>query len=136
MSLLVKKEGILSTIQDPGRIGYRRFGINPSGVMDQTSARLINYLLGNDANAPVIEVHYPVGLYEFEQECLFAIGGADFCPKLNGQAIRRHTIVSVSADDVLSFGSKVDGNRAYLAIRGGFRADCWLGSTSTNLRAS
>jgi allophanate hydrolase subunit 2 len=34
MSLLIKKDGILTTVQDLGRNGFRQFGINPNGAMD------------------------------------------------------------------------------------------------------
>jgi hypothetical protein len=32
---------------------YRRFGVNPGGVMDRAAVRLINALLANDENAAV-----------------------------------------------------------------------------------
>ncbi len=38
MSIRIEKSGILSTIQDTGRTGFRRFGINPNGAMDKTAA--------------------------------------------------------------------------------------------------
>jgi antagonist of KipI len=59
MSLLVLKSGILTTFQDSGRAGFRRFGINPGGAMDRAAARLINILLGNDENETVLEMHFP-----------------------------------------------------------------------------
>ena len=46
MSIQILKTGILSTVQDTGRNGYRRFGINPNGAMDRTAARLIEYFTG------------------------------------------------------------------------------------------
>ena len=63
MSLLVTKEGMLTTVQDLGRYGRRSFGVNPSGVMDRTATRLLNLLLGNNENAPVLEMHFPAGEY-------------------------------------------------------------------------
>ena len=135
MSIVVKKEGILSTIQDLGRFGYRRFGINPGGVMDRTSARAVNYLLGNEPTAAVIEFHFPAGSFEFENECDFAIGGADFSAKLDDRVVRTGTVDTASVGSVLSFERRVSGNRAYLAVAGGFEAEVWLGSASTNLLA-
>ena len=55
MSLVCLKSGLLTTVQDLGRNGFRRFGINPAGAMDTAAVRLINLLLGNDENAPVLE---------------------------------------------------------------------------------
>jgi antagonist of KipI len=135
MSILIRKEGILTTIQDLGRIGNRRFGINPSGAMDRTAVRLLNILVGNDENETVFEMHFPAGLLEFEKECVFAIGGADFSPTINDKRLRNWCSCKASAGDVLSFKTKASGNRAYLAACGGFSADRWLDSASTNLRA-
>ncbi|MBA3634788.1 MAG: hypothetical protein H0W58_18585, partial [Acidobacteria bacterium] len=64
MSILVQKSGLLSTIQDLGRKGYRRFGINPNGAMDQQAVRLINILLGNDENEAVLEMHFPAPILQ------------------------------------------------------------------------
>ncbi len=59
MSIIIEKSGLLSTIQDLGRTGSRRFGINPNGAMDKTAVRLINILLGNDEAEAVLEMHFP-----------------------------------------------------------------------------
>jgi antagonist of KipI len=93
-------------------------------------------LLGNERNAPVIELHFPAGSFEFESDRHFAVGGADFWGKLNGRAIDNHTVIKASSGSMLSFERRNSGNRAYLAIEGGFEADRWLGSASTNLRAA
>ena len=136
MSIVVIKEGMLSTIQDLGRIGYRQFGINPGGVMDRTSTRAVNYLLGNEPNAAVIELHFPAGSFEFQENCNFAISGADFAGRLDGVAIQNLTVTKASPGSLLIFERRVAGNRAYLAVEGGFASERWLGSASTNIRAA
>ncbi len=135
MSLLIQKAGILGTVQDLGRFGYRRFGINTGGAMDRTAVRLINILLGNDESAAVIEMHFPASEIVFEAACKFAIGGADFSPELDNLSIGNWRSYSVQAGSVLRFPAKRLGHRAYLAVSGGFSADFWLGSRSTNLVA-
>jgi len=104
--------------------------------MDRTSARAINYLLGNEPDAAVIELHFPAGSFEFAQDCHFAVGGADFDAKLNSDRIEAGAVTEASSGSLLSFESRISGNRAYLAVAGGFDADRWLGSASTNLRAA
>ena len=136
MSLLVSKPGILTTVQDHGRTGYRSLGINPGGVMDRTAARLVNTLLGSDASEAVLEMHFTAGEFVFETEISFAIGGADFGALLNGRELRNWSVASANKGDVLKFSERRIGNRAYLAVAGGFRIDEWLGSKSTNLVAS
>ena len=46
MSITVLNPGLLTTVQDQGRIGYQQFGVSVSGVMDPRSAALANILAG------------------------------------------------------------------------------------------
>ena len=135
MSLLIQKEGILTTIQDLGRNGYRDLGINPGGAMDRTAARLINILLGNDEREAVLEFHFPAGIIVFEQPTVFALGGADFDTRLDGEKIENWRPYFADAGSKLRFAGKNSGSRLYLSVRGGFAAEKWLGSFSTNLVA-
>jgi len=135
MSILIKKPGILSTVQDLGRCGYRRLGINPNGVMDRTATRLVNILLGNDENAAVIEMHFPAGEIVFERDCLFALGGGSLGAHLDGNAAINWRVHRAAKDSTLTFSNRAFGNRSYLAIRGGFQIEKWLDSASTNLTA-
>ena len=134
MSLFVKKSGIFDTFQDLGRQNYRRFGINPNGVMDRTAARLINILLGNDANEAVLEMHFPAPNIIFEEAAFFAVGGANFDWRLNDLPIENWRIYAADKGDTLKSNGSVSGNRAYLAIKGGFEIGKWLGSASANLQ--
>ena len=68
MSLKIIKAGILDTIQDTGRNGWRHLGINPSGTMDRFSAGLANALLGKKLEAPVIELHFPASAFVFQKK--------------------------------------------------------------------
>src|SRR5258708_5147520 len=135
MSILIEKAGLLATVQDLGRTGYRRFGINPNGVMDTAAARLINILLGNDEGEAVLEMHFPAPKIVFETDTVFALGGGDFAPKLDGDHIENWQCCFAEKGSSLVFSEKLLGNRAYLAVRGGFRLEDWLGSSSTNLMA-
>ncbi len=135
MSIFVKKSGILTTLQDLGRKGFRRFGINPNGAMDTQAARLINILLGNDETEAVFEMHFPAPVFEFEEAAVIALGGADFNAKINDKPIENWRPVHVKKGNVLGFSKKNFGIRAYLAVKGGLAIEKWLGSFSTNLRA-
>ena len=126
---------MLTTIQDLGRTGSRRFGINPNGVMDTLAARAINIALGNHENDAVLEMHFPAAEIEFTEETFLAISGADFGAELDGTSISNWQTTNAGKSSVLKFRKKVLGNRAYLAVKGGFKTDEWLGSRSTNLAA-
>lgn len=132
----MQKSGLLSTIQDLGRQGFRRFGINPGGAMDKQAVRLINILLGNDDAEAVLEMHFPAPLLEFEADALIALGGADFGASLNNNEIENWRPFFIEKGSVLEFKKRVFGSRAYLAVKGGFAVKKWLKSSSTNLAAN
>jgi antagonist of KipI len=132
MSILIQKAGILTTVQDTGRTGFRHYGINPNGVMDTAAASLINILLGNPESEGVLEMHFPADTIHFEEDAVFAIGGAEFGAKLDGQPVQNWRPTFASKGSTLKFTSKILGNRAYLAAAGGFHLERWLGSLSTN----
>ena len=126
---------MLTTVQDLGRTRWRRFGINPNGVMDTIAARAINIALGNDENLAVLEMHFPAAEVEFTRDTNFAISGADFAAELNGGSISNWQTANATKGSILKFRGKISGNRAYLAVNGGFKLDEWLDSRSTNLAA-
>ena len=136
MSILFKKSSILSTIQDSGRNGFRRFGINPNGAMDVSAARLINILLGNIESEAILEMHFPAPILKFEEPAIIALGGAKFGANLNDEAIENWRPYYIGKNQTLSFPDKISGNRAYLTIKGGFKIERWLNSASTNLTAN
>ena len=135
MSVQILKSGILTTVQDLGRNGFRRFSINPNGAMDRSAARLVNVLLGNDENEAVLEIHFPAAEILFEKDSFFALGGADFSATLDDARIENWRAHYAKKGNVLRFPKKISGNRAYLSIKGGFEIKDWLGSASTNLTA-
>lgn len=135
MSILITKTGVLDTFQDSGRNGFRKLGINPNGAMDKTAVRLINILLGNDENEAVLEMHFPACEIEFEDNVMFAVGGANFDAKLDVESINNWQIYAANKGQKLKFIKKILGNRCYLAVKDGFKIKKWLNSSSTNLTA-
>jgi antagonist of KipI len=128
------KPGILSTIQDAGRNGYRYLGVNPNGAMDSIAVRLLNILLQNKEDEAAVEVHFPGPDIFFEKDTIIAIGGADFSPYLLNETkpVNNWQCTWVPAGSTLKFRKRISGQRAYIAIKGGIRANEWLGSKSTN----
>lgn len=128
------KPGILSTVQDTGRNGYRYLGINPNGAMDKMTVRLLNILLQNKENEAAIEVHFPGPEIFFEEDTIIAIGGADFSPFLLNETrqINNWQCTLIPAGSTLKFRKRLWGQRAYIAVKGGLSVNEWLGSKSTN----
>lgn len=136
MSLKIIKTGILDTLQDMGRYGYQHLGINPGGMMDKFSAQIANILVGNKVNEAVIELHFPASVFIFQQPALIALSGADFSASINGEKIPSLHPVLVNKNAVLQFHRVAKGARTFIAVKGGFNVPAWLGSTSTNLKAT
>ncbi len=129
--------GIMSTIQDQGRRGYRAFGVPVSGVMDRYAFTMANILAGNGRGAAeaVVEMTMRGGRFRFPKEAYVAVCGADMQGKLNGRKIKNWLGFYVPPDSELAFGYAVTGCRAYLAFSGGVAVPQVMGSRSTYLRA-
>lgn len=134
MSTKITRPGIMSTLLDAGRTGYRHIGIGSGGAMDRFALGLANYLVGNDDKAAVIEMHFPAPEIIVEQDTIMALTGADFSATLDGMPLPPWRAFTVKKDAVLRFVKPILGARAYLAVSGGWQAQKWLGSYSTQLR--
>jgi antagonist of KipI len=136
MSIKIIKPGILDSLQDAGRYGYRHMGINPTGAMDTYAAAVANFLVGNESGEAVIEMHFPASVFLFEQPAIIALSGADFTASINGERIFLYRPIMVSKNSILQFHKQESGARCYLAVRGGFNIVKWLSSAGTNLKAN
>ncbi|EDM34158.1 putative allophanate hydrolase [Pedobacter sp. BAL39] len=132
----VLKAGLLSTVQDLGRMAHRKDGITPSGAMDAFALRLGNILLGNPEGSAGLECTVLGPAIEFESNRLILLAGADLSAKINGDAIPLWRPIRVAAGDRLTFAAAVSGCRCYLLVAGGFDVPELLGSKSTHLKAA
>ena len=122
--------GMYSFVQDKGRFGFAKQGIPQAGYLDSHAATLANILLKNNENDALIEITFGQGRFKFKTATYICITGANFSPKLNGQAIQVHQVYYVAPDDVLSFGKRSYGARTYLAVQRGVQSQIVLGSRS------
>ena len=134
MSLEIMKAGVLDTVQDAGRPGYRKWGIGPGGVMDHYAAWIANALVGNERDAAVLELHFPAPHILFHRDVLVSLTGADLAATIQGYEVPLWRPLIVKAGNTLTFRQRNKGARCYLAIRGGLAVAPWLGSRSTNLK--
>lgn len=112
------------SIQDQGRAGHRRWGIPQSGFMDTSSAHMANRLVGNAAEASLIE--FALGSLTVEavspiKLALVGSGGRHLYELHSGEIIRLPPPVGVYS---------------YLAIAGVLLAKTDFGSQSTYLPAA
>lgn len=131
--LQVEKAGLLTTVQDLGRPNAIAAGVQPGGAMDRFAHAAANLLVGNDPGLATLECTLVGPALIAEQTCLVAITGADLDARVNGAAAPAWTSLRLGPGDRLAFAGRRQGARAYIAIAGGFAADRWLGSLSTNL---
>ena len=120
--------GLYSTIQDSGRIGFRKYGVPPSGPMDKQSADMANHLLNNSLDAALMEITMHGPKLFFSVDTQITIFGADISPRLNDYEIDCNKVIGVAAGDTLSFGLLRFGVRCYLAVKDGFQTEKILDS--------
>jgi len=132
MSFKVKNGGIFSTIQDQGRYGLMHQGRTPSGVMDEY-AYLWGQKLLNQKNRNVIEVMVGLKLEALESMSI-AVTGADLSFKINGISLPIWQSYYLKQGDIISFEKQIAGQRAYVAVKGGFRVAKVYGSCSTTIK--
>jgi antagonist of KipI len=132
-ALRVEKPGLLTTVQDLGRPGHRKFGVPPSGAMDRFALAAANRLVGNPEGAAGLECALNGPVLLALQPCLVAVTGADFTPCVNGAEMPLWTGVYLAAGERLSFTGRRWGARCYIAVAGGLAGSRWLGSLATYL---
>jgi len=136
MSLEVVRPGLLTTMQDLGRNGYRKYGVTVGGAMDPFALRAANLLVGNGEGEAALEITLDGPALKFHRDALIALCGGDLSPSLDGAPVPMWRPVWVREGGVLRFGVPGLGCRAYLAVAGGFDAALVMGSRSTDLRAA
>ncbi|MEM9324673.1 MAG: biotin-dependent carboxyltransferase family protein [Bacteroidota bacterium] len=133
--LEVLDSGLLTTIQDTGRAGFRQYGVPVCGALDPISSRLANYLVGNASSDALLEITLMGPRLRFLTAAAFALSGADLSPSLNRVPLKMNETQFAVKGDVLRFGRRRHGVRCYLSISGGFSGNDLLGSRATHLRS-
>ena len=132
-SLVVESPGLLTAVQDLGRMGFGPLGVSPSGAADPVALRLGNLLVGNEVGAAALEMTLMGGSFVFPEGAVIALAGADFGAALDGRALEMWTPHAVQPGAKLTLGPTRNFARCYLAIAGGIQVTPFLGSASTHL---
>ncbi|WP_182083998.1 biotin-dependent carboxyltransferase family protein [Aureimonas sp. ME7] len=131
MAVNVISPGLATTVQDLGRPGYYHLGIPEGGGMDRFATAIANLLVGNEAEAALLEATFMGPELEFTADAAVAVTGGELPPKVNGEERPTWESFPVKAGDRLSFGYLKSGARAYIAISGGIDVPVVLGSRTT-----
>lgn len=131
----ILRPGLLTTVQDGGRMGYQAFGVPVCGAMDWVSLARANILAGNEWEEAALEITGMGPAIRFERDCVFALSGADFSANLSGQSLAPDGAWLAHEGDLLEMGAAKGGFRAYLAVSGGLDIPKVMESRSTCLAA-
>ncbi|MFI9546066.1 biotin-dependent carboxyltransferase family protein [Streptomyces sp. NPDC052016] len=132
-ALAVVRAGALTTVQDRGRPGHAHLGVPRSGALDAPAAALVNRLVGNPADAAVLETTLNGCAVRPRSTVTVAVGGAPCPVTVDGRPAAWGAPVRVPAGALLDVGPAVRGVRSYVAVAGGIAVEPVLGSRSTDL---
>lgn len=122
--------GFGASIQDRGRLGWRRFGVPRSGCMDAHAGEVANRLLENQPDAPMVELLLQGAKFEMLADGWLALCGADVIATI--PLWRAH---HAKKGEILKIQTSRSGVWAYLAVAGGFAWPESFGSASYYARA-
>ncbi len=136
--LVVRCPGPSMTLRDHGQRGWRRFGVPAGGVMDRVSAAVANALVGNPANAAILEFMLWGGTFEVAADsCQLAISGGPFPISAAGQWMAPNRSFHLRRGDLLRIDPAPHAVWGYLAVAGGFEApqplECAAAYTTSSL---
>ena len=130
MSIRIHKAGVLSSLQDRGRFGFRRYGVPASGSMDQHAASIANLLTGNLRDEAVLEITLHGMQVEFIDDSLVAFTGGGSRPFIGDRPMDINKAIWVPRGSVMDFRYHPTGCRLYMAIAGGWIAEKIMNSRS------
>jgi biotin-dependent carboxylase-like uncharacterized protein len=131
MTISIMQPGLMTTIQDSGRVMMAHLGIPKSGFMDKKSAQLANKMVGNDPNLGVLEMSWTGIEFKIEVACSIAVAGAEFNCWVNGKSVITDKVIDLQVGDHFKMKRLGCGVRAYLAVAGGFDVPRVADSQST-----
>ncbi|HEY3505523.1 MAG TPA: biotin-dependent carboxyltransferase family protein [Actinocatenispora sp.] len=131
-ALTVLRPGLLTTVQDRGRVGLAYLGVPRSGAADLPALALANRLVGNDEAAAGLELTLTGATFRAEAALMIAVTGAPAPVRVDGRGADVGLPLAVPAGAEVSVGPARAGLRTYLAVDGGVTVPPVLGSRSTD----
>ena len=135
MKFSVTRSGFLTTVQDLGRKGFRRFGVSVGGALDTHALRVANLLVQNDEEAAGLEITFGGLRLRFEDQRLISWCGGEFDVRIGANLVPPGRAVLIHPGEEFWVNQPTRGCRAWLAISGGIDLPLILESRSTDLRA-
>jgi biotin-dependent carboxylase-like uncharacterized protein len=111
----------------------RSSGVPRGGAMDVFALQALNAIVGNALDCAALEWALGGGTIRFQNDCVFAIGGAHARATLASRTIPSFTTCHARAGDHLTVEQLTAGRFLYIAFSGGIDVPVILGSRSTYL---
>lgn len=138
-AIRVIEPGMLTTVQDLGRVGHRSDAVVTGGAADRLALRFGNRLLGNVESAAALELTLTGCKLEARAALRVLIAGdCDVAVETSGTRRARSCwrVIDLVAGATLIVGTMRRGARACVCVGGGIDVPPILGSRSTHLAAS
>ena len=131
-ALEVLDAGLLTLIQDLGRVGFASIGVGPSGAADRGAFRLGARLLAQPYTTAALEVTFGGLSVRARGDFQLALTGAQAPAAVDGRAVGYFGPFMVADGQILTLGAPQVGLRSYLSVRGGIDVAPVLGSRATD----
>jgi len=133
MPLEITECNALATIQDSGRVGWRKFGVPTSGPMDAFAFRAANALTGNPFHSAAIEIGLGDITLRALRDCVIAVSGVGFALSIYIWDFPLWSSYYVRAGWTIQLTKQDSGMWAYLTLAGTLQTQPVLDSASTDL---
>lgn len=139
--LEVVAPGLMTSVQDLGRLGAQALGMPVAGATDAIALRLANAVLGNPEDTAALEIGYlgPTLVAAIDGVRVVLGGKAKLTLQpadgSEARSVKPWRSLLLKRGDKLSIGAVEEGGIAYLAVAGGFAIPPFMGSLSTYMRS-
>lgn len=131
MSLVVIDPGWGTRVVDAGRPRTRHLGVPVGGAADRAAWMLGNALVGNDPQAPALEICLKGPTLRADCDLACVVCGAPFVLSSARQNLKANRTFTLAAGEELHIGGVPVGLRAYVCVAGGIDTPRVLGSRSS-----
>lgn len=131
-ALEVLATGLLTLVQDLGRVGFAAIGVARSGAADREAFRLGARLLAQPYTAAALEVTFGGLSIRAHGDVQLALTGAQAPAAIDGRTVGYFGPFALGDSQVLTLGTPQVGLRSYLSVRGGIAVPPVLQSRATD----
>lgn len=136
--LHIVSAGLMTTIQDLGRVGHQALGIPVAGALDPIALRVANALVGNPEGTGALEIRILGPTFQVMAESVrVALAGTAASLEILEpvpEIVPALRSVCLSRGQIFSVGATKDTAVCYLGVEGGFEVPAVYGSQSTYTR--